>query len=210
MNIISALVGLSIMGAASPVMLDMSLAPIIAQKRAQNLGIAESAAVTFAAANEGQTQLTGSTPPRCEVDEIGTLAYEITCTEGTGTQYVQTVTRAFRLKAQDLSCDDNDGNNGHGNSDGNDCSNPGNSGYAGDVRVFDFPPPPGFTGVECITGVDDWGLNTDAFDRKKNKWKGPSCNPFETRASVWYTASDPNAWRYDINNYDSYGPHPDY
>ena len=57
MNLVSTMVGLSIMGAMSPVMMDMSIAPIIASKRAQNLGIAESAAVTFAAANEGATQL---------------------------------------------------------------------------------------------------------------------------------------------------------
>jgi hypothetical protein len=209
MNIISALVGLSIMGAASPVMLDMSLAPIIAQKRAQNLGIAESAAVTFAAANEGQTQLTGSTPDGCEVAEISNLAYKITCIKGEGTNYVQSVTRAFRLATEDLSCDDNDGNNGHGNSDGYDCSNPGNSGYAGDVRVFDFPAPPGFTDHQCgIT--ENWGLDSAAFDRKKNKWKGESCIPGDIWHRDFYTNSDPNAWMYDVNGHNGYGPHPDY
>ena len=69
------------MGAAAPSMMTMSLAPFEAQKRAQNLGVAESAAVTFAAANEGETQLTGNTPDNCEVTEISTLAYDITCIE---------------------------------------------------------------------------------------------------------------------------------
>ena len=202
------MVGLSIMGAAAPSMMTMSLAPFEAQKRAQNLGIAESAAVTFAAANEGETQLTGNTPDGCEVTEISTRAYDITCTEGDGTKYVQSVTRAFRLAAEDLSCDD-DGNNGHGNSDGNDCSNPGNSGYAGNVRVFDFPSPPGFTGHQCLD-TDNWGLDTDAFDRDKNKWKGKSCRPGDAWSSVFYTNSDPNAWMYDINGEFGYGDHPDY
>ena len=49
MNIVSTMVGLSIMGAAAPSMMTMSLAPFEAQKRARNLGIAESAAVTYAA-----------------------------------------------------------------------------------------------------------------------------------------------------------------
>ena len=97
MNLVSAMVGLSIMGAAAPSMMTMSIAPFEAQKRAQNLGIAESAAVTFSAANEGETQLTGNTPDKCDVTEISPRAYDITCTEGEGTKYVQTVTRAFRL-----------------------------------------------------------------------------------------------------------------
>ena len=52
MNIISAIVGVSIMGATAPMMMQMSIAPFEAQKRAENLGQAESAAVTFAAVNE--------------------------------------------------------------------------------------------------------------------------------------------------------------
>ena len=51
MNIVSTMVGMSIMAGAAAPMMQMSIAPIEAQKRAQNLGIAESAAVTFAAEN---------------------------------------------------------------------------------------------------------------------------------------------------------------
>ena len=96
MNVISTMVGLSIMGAASPVMLDMSLAPLIAQKRAQNLGIAESAAVTYAAHHEGASQLSDNTPDGCDLTETATLAYEITCTEGEG-KYRMSAKRSFRL-----------------------------------------------------------------------------------------------------------------
>lgn len=56
------MVGLSIMGASAPVMMDMSLAPIIAQKRAQNLGVAETAATVFAATYGGKTEI----PPTVE------------------------------------------------------------------------------------------------------------------------------------------------
>ena len=57
MNIVSTMVGLSIMGAAAPSMITMSLAPFEAQKRAQNLGAAESSAVTYAANTKVQVNL---------------------------------------------------------------------------------------------------------------------------------------------------------
>ena len=205
MNIVSVITGMTIMGVAAPQIANMSIQPFVAQKRALNFGVAEAAAVTFAAKNEGATSLS-STPSLCDApDPLSDGAYSITCTEGTGTPYVQTVTRSFRLQQ----CDDNDGNNGHGNSGGYDCSNPGNGGFVKDLRVFDFPPPPGFTGHQCLT-TDNWGLDTDAFDREKNKWKGKSCTPNAAWASAFYLNSDPNAWMYDINKHNGWGEHPDY
>ena len=205
MNIVSVITGMTIMGVAAPQIANMSIQPFVAQKRALNFGVAEAAAVTFAAKNEGATSLS-STPSLCDApDPLSDGAYSITCTEGTGTPYVQTVTRSFRLQQ----CDDNDGNNGHGNSGGHDCSNPGNGGFVKDLRVFDFPPPPGFTGHQCLT-TDNWGLDTDAFDREKNKWKGKSCTPNAAWASAFYLNSDPNAWMYDINKHNGWGEHPDY
>ena len=56
MNIVSTIVGLSIMGAAAPSILTMSIAPVEAQKRAKNLGVAETAAVVFAATYEGKLE----------------------------------------------------------------------------------------------------------------------------------------------------------
>ena len=88
-------------GAAAPVM-QMSIAPFEAQKRAKNLGIAESAAVTYVATNEWTTSL-DTTPSGCANPvKLASGAYSITCSEGEGTQYVQSVTRSFRL---DDSCD---------------------------------------------------------------------------------------------------------
>ena len=122
MNIVSSVVGISIMGTAMPMVAQMSIQPYQAMKRAENFGIAESAAVTYVATNEWTASL-DTTPTGCANPvKLASGAYSITCTEGEGTQYVQSVTRSFRL---DDSCDDNDGNNGHGNSGGFDCSNPG-------------------------------------------------------------------------------------
>lgn len=208
MNIISSVIGLSIIGTAMPMIANISLQPVIAQKRAMNFGVAESAAVAYAATNEGKTTLS-ATPSACtDPVELTEDAYSITCTEGAGTQFVQTVTRSFRLMPPP-SCDDNDGDNGHGNSGGYDCSNPGNSGFVQDLRVFDFPSPPGFTGHQCLI-TDNWGLDTDAFDREKNKWKGKSCIPDVAWHSTLYHESDPNAWMYDINGHNGYGDHADY
>ena len=205
MNITSVLISTALMGSALPIVTQMSLQPVIAQKRAQNFGIAETAAVTFAAENEGAVALS-ATPELCDDPvDLTNGAYSITCKEGLNTPYSQTVTRSFRLQQ----CDDNDGDNGHGNSGGHDCSNPGNSGFVKDLRVFDFPPPPGFTGHQCLI-TDNWGLDTDAFDREKNKWKGKSCTPSAAWHSAFYLDSDPNAWMYDINKHNGWGEQPDY
>ena len=92
------MVGLSIMGAAAPMMLNMTLAPVMAQKKAQNFGLAESAAVLYVAQNQlatGRDDLTDP-PEKCTRSGAGT-AVNISCTFGQG-DYVQTVTRAFVLR----------------------------------------------------------------------------------------------------------------
>jgi len=99
MNIVSALMGLSIMGAAAPMVMQTSLAPFEAQKRTQNFGVAESAAVTYAANHEGATTLSAA-PDGCEVIQLSGDAHSITCIEGVG-RFEQTVTRAFRLMPEE-------------------------------------------------------------------------------------------------------------
>ena len=205
MNIVSTMVGLSIAGASAPMLMDMSLAPIIAQKRALNFGEAESLAVSYSAANEGQLQLIGSVPEGCERTEIASRAYEIECTKGEN-QFVQSVTRSFRLYIPPSSCD-NDGNNGHGNSGGHDCSNPGKGNKE---RTFAYPKNPyGFTHNEC-RGYEDWGGQTAAFNRQTWQWVSASCEPTPARALAWYNASHPDEWRIDINAYSSLPPHKHY
>ena len=57
MNLVVTLVGISIMGTAMPMIAQMSIQPHMALKRAENFGIAEATAVTFAAQNVGATSL---------------------------------------------------------------------------------------------------------------------------------------------------------
>ena len=197
------------MGAAAPSMMTMSLAPFEAQKRAQNFAIAESAAVTYSAVNEGQPQLVGTVPEGCELDEIANRAYEIECTEGEG-QFVQSATRSFRLYIPPSSSHcDNDGNNGHGNSNGNDCSNPGNSGNSGKNKTsrYEFETPARWSGTQC-PNTDRWGVY--GYNEDNYKREGGACIPQDMWASVWYFASDPADWKYDVNNFQSWGQHPLY
>jgi hypothetical protein len=95
MNIVSTMVGLSIMGTAMPMVANMTLQPMMAQKRAENFGIAEAKAVSFAAKNEGGVTLT-PTPDGCNVVEIEEQTYSISCIEGEN-KFKQSATRSFRL-----------------------------------------------------------------------------------------------------------------
>ena len=96
MNLVSTMIGLSVMSIAAPTILDMSISPLIAQKRAINFGTAESAAVVFAAANQGAAQV-GNPPNGCLLDDgTNAPAREITCTHGRS-KFAQTVSRSFML-----------------------------------------------------------------------------------------------------------------
>ena len=178
MNLVSAITGIAIMGAAAPGVMEMSIQPFMAQKRAANFSIAESAAVTFAAANEGQ-QSVASAPDGCSLAAQPDDVYSITCTNGEG-QFVQTATRSFRLAV--------DTQGGGGSPD----------------SQFAYPAPPGFTPHQCHAH-EDWGLNTSAFDKTTNTWRGKSCIPPDAWAAVWYRNSNPDNWRYNIDNFNGWG-----
>lgn len=175
--------------------MNMSIAPIVAQKRAQNFGIAETTAVTFAAANEGK-QTIANAPSNCVLEDLGEGAHKITCSAGTG-KYVQTVVRVFR---QDI---------GQGGMLGYAGVNNGtaNAGQNSSVRVFANPVPGRISYVHQCPPGDEWGLNW------WNATHGPalgSCTPQVAWNSSVYHASDPDAWLYDINNFNGYGHHQDY
>ena len=99
MNIVSTMVGITIMGAAAPSVMQMSLAPVEAQKRANNFSIAESKAVAYAAANDGKTNKQASIPLGCIEKSQGSGAWDVICDEGKG-RYLQKVTRSYRLAVQ--------------------------------------------------------------------------------------------------------------
>ena len=171
------------MGAAAPSMMTMSIAPFEAQKRAQNLGIAESFAVTYAALNEGATSLS-NVPDGCILDTDNAPTLEITCTKSDGS-YKQTVSPSFL----------------------SDLLNPT---PATPNRTFDYPAPIlGFARTLCHTW-EDWGTNTSAFDEETNTWVGKSCTPFETTAQSRYAVSNAEDWQYDIHKINRFGPHSGY
>ena len=177
MNIISTMVGLSIMGASAPMMMDMSLAPIIAQKRAQNFGVAETAAVVFAATYEGTLDTPSNTDTCTSEAREGTEnAYSVTCTHGSG-KYVQSVTRAFRLAVPDSELNSTDG--------------------ADTTREFAFETPTRYSGHQCPT-YDRWGTN--GYNDTNYEAHNGACIPNDGWNQTNYQFSHPDAWLYDINN----------
>ena len=193
MNIVSTIVGITIMGVAAPSVMNMTLAPIEAQKRAQNFSSAETSAVTFAANNEGQAQLnTTNIPADClektaatplpRLQSIGNNAYEITCEHGQG-RYLQTVKRAFKLAPSIANI----------------------SNISSGSRSFPRPTPTNFFHSYCYLD-DPWGL--DWFDRHPNLTD--ACKPRATETKAAYLSSDPDSWLYDINKWDGWNSHPDY
>ena len=99
MNIVGTVVGMTLMASASPMVMNMAIAPAEAIKRSANFSVAEASAVTFAAANEGAQSLS-EPPENCTTTPLQGNAYSVTCTEGEG-KYVQSVTRAFRLMPEE-------------------------------------------------------------------------------------------------------------
>jgi len=92
MNIISVTVSAAMMGMLMPGVMTMSIAPTVAQVRANNFAVAEAQAVTFADAANIAYELP-KVPELCSVNEQLT---EITCEEGTG-NYRMVAKRSFRL-----------------------------------------------------------------------------------------------------------------
>ncbi len=187
MNLASTLVGVAIMGASAPSMMQMSLAPHEAQLRAKNLGIAESSAVVYAATYEGRTDIPSNTDVCTSEARDGTEnAYSVTCTHGTG-KYVQSVTRAFRLAVPDKGLNESDGTSV--------------------TRTFANATPNRYSGHSCPY-YDAWGTN--GYNDQYYEVMNGACIPLDAWTQTAYQFSDPNAWLYDINNYNGWGEHPDY
>ena len=187
MNIVATMVGMSLMASASPMVMNMAIAPAEAAKRAQNFGIAETAAVVFAATYEGTLDIPQDTETCTTATRDGTEnAYSVTCTHGSG-KYVQSVTRAFRLAVPDAEID------GGG---GTDTS-----------RQFAYETPTRFSGHQCPTH-DSWGVN--GYNDQYYSALGGACIPYDGWNQTRYQFSDPDSWLYDINNRNGWGQHPDY
>ena len=189
MNIVGTMVGMSLMATAAPTVLQMSIAPMEASKRASNFGVAETAAVVFAAQYEGTTDIPKDTDTCVTEAREGTEnAYSVTCTHGMG-KYVQSVTRAFRLAVPEQ-----------------DLKNGGGDG-ASMARQFQFETPTRYSGHQCPT-YDPWGVY--GYNDQFYTALGGACTPDVAWSQVKYQFSSPDEWLYDINNFKGWGDHPDY
>jgi len=185
MNIVSTMVGITIMGAAAPSVMQMTLAPVEAQARARNFSTAESSAVAFSAANEGQTATDLSVlPDNCDAPiDQGGGAFDITCYGGEDdSNYRQAVTRSYRLAPQALNS------------------------YTNPTRSFAFETPKTYSHVECQTN-DPWGVMW--YNDHLRAGHLDACQPSILRSREAYLESNPDDWLYDISDH-GYGRHPDY
>jgi len=164
------MVGLSIAGASAPMLMDMSLAPVIAQKRALNFGIAESAAVRYAAANEQQTNLL-PLPNNCAVTSgPRNIAHEIACTEAPDTKFTSVASRSFRLFDP-------------------------NAQPPATTRTYTYNSPTKSSGHQCPEN-DTWGL---AGTNDADPW-GRACVPQAVWGTEAFLASNPDDWLYDVTH----------
>ena len=163
------------MGVAAPSVMQMTLAPVEAQVRARNFSTAETAAVTFAAAMEGQEENDLSVKPEnCDdpVDQGGG-AFNITCTGGEETsRYRQSVTRSYRLSVDT------------------------------GAELFNWERPiPGNIGAHQCPGGDNWGFNArTGFNYIHGDAVG-YCIPQIAWTEDLYLASDPEQWVYDLREF---------
>ena len=175
------------MAGASPMLMTMAISPAEAAKRAENFGVAETAAVVFAATYEGGTDIPPTVTDTCtsQAREGTENAFSVTCTHGTG-KYVQSVTRAFRLAVPDKELN---------------SSNNQNS------REFAFETPTRYSGHQCPIH-DPWGVY--GYNDQYYTALNGACMPQDAWSQTNYQLSNPDAWLYDIQNIKGYGKHPDY
>ena len=83
------------MGTALPMVSNMMIETVVAQKRAENFAVAETSAVSYAASAQDKYTLP-DVPDGCELTLIQDRTYNATCMHGENTLR-QSVTRAFTL-----------------------------------------------------------------------------------------------------------------
>ena len=189
MNIVSVLVGISIAGVAAPSLIRLSLAPVVAQAKAANFSIAESAAVAFSGNYEGSTDNDWSTsvPDNCS-NPVSTssngIAWDITCWGGeSDSKYYQEVTRSYRL-----------------------ASSAGGSPY-----TWNNPIPLNIGSHQCPP-ADEWGIVKRGFNETYGDTLG-ACVPQVAWSDDSYEASNASQWQYDLRGYadmKGYPTHPDF
>ena len=171
MNITSVLVGGAMAAMVSPHIAEMSIAPMVAAKRAENFGVAEAAAVTFAASHEGTTKIPEDTDI-CVAEDLGNQSYKVTCTEGAG-RFLQSVSRSFRLEVASTT-------------------------YTNPNRNFAFETPDKFSHVQCHPN-DPWGVIW--YNDHLKAGHMDACIPTVAWNRNKYLDSNPDDWLFDISNF---------
>ena len=185
MNLTSTLIGLSIMGATAPTVMQMALAPVEAQARARNFSTAETSAVAFSAEWEGEVSagwgnnIPANCAPPVNTSSNGT-GWDITCWGGKHTKrgdtsdskYYQEITRSFKL-----------------------ASSAASSSFSWNYNV-----PVNIGSDQCLTN-DEWGLNLpNGFNALFADAIG-ACVPQVAWTEDSYLNSDPEKWQYDLRGY---------
>lgn len=182
MNLTSAVVAVSLMGAAAPGVANMATQPIIAQQRATNFASAESAAVTFAALNEGRADLNNKAlQDNCTLTDLTDRSYSVKCVEGEG-RFLMEAERSFRLDVE-----------------------PNNT-YSNPTRSFAWEVPLEHSHVECLAS-DPWGVIWYNDHLAAGGLK--ACIPAAAWNQSRYDDSNPDDWLWDLSKY-GFGDHPDY
>ena len=182
-NLVTTMVATAIIGVAAPGVARMATQPMIAQQRAVNFGVAEAAAVQFAATNEGTPDVTWEAldKDRCKVTDLGDRAYSVKCTEGEG-QFKMEAERSFRLDAE-----------------------PTNT-YSNPTRSFAWEVPLEHSHVECLSS-DPWGVIW--YNEHLAAGHLKACIPAAAWNQERYDESNPDDWLWDLSGY-GFGDHPDY
>ena len=84
MNLVSTMVGLSIMGTAMPMVSNMIVETVVVQKREENFAVAETSAVSYAASAQDKYTLP-DVPDGCELTLIQDRTHNVTCMHGENT-----------------------------------------------------------------------------------------------------------------------------
>ena len=67
--------------------------------------------------------------------------------------------------------------------------------------------PTRFSGHSCPY-YDEWGTN--GYNDQYYEALNGACIPIPVWTQTAYQFSNPDAWLYDVNNYNGWGMHPDY
>ena len=182
MNLHTVVVATALAGMAAPGVANMAIQPMLAQRRANNFGIAETKVVTFAAVNEGNETLDMSSfdDKNCELKEPEARAYTVKCSEGEG-QFKMEAERAFRLEVENNTFDNPD-------------------------RLFAWTAPLEHSHHQCHAN-DPWGVIW--FNEHLAASGIKPCIPGDAWNEQKYVRSDPDDWLWDLSGY-GFGVHPDY